>query len=410
VLFRSMSACALIVDAIFGTGLKAPLAGLFEAVVADVNASKIPVVSVDLPSGLSADTPDLIGGCIQAAMTVTLAAPKLPLVLPPGEARSGRIVVADIGIPRTVVDDIEDPRVDLLTPEAMRDLIRPRQAGAHKGDFGHVLIVAGSRGKTGAAHLAGTGALRSGAGLVTVASPASSQPVVAAMAPEYMTVPLEETPDGTVAAAALDRVLALDADVVAIGPGLGVGPQVTAFVHGVLERRSGPLVLDADALNAFASDASRLRGRPGRSIIITPHPGEMARLAGISTESVQANRLDVARSFATAHQLYVILKGHRTLIATPEGRVSINPLGNPGMATGGTGDVLTGVVAAWLAQLIDADAACRLSVYLHGLAGDLSKADRGEIAMTAGDLAAHLGDAVSEVTATPRVGSRSREC
>ena len=407
--FAEISTCDLIVDAIFGTGLKAPLAGMFEAVVEDVNASKIPVVSVDLPSGLSADTPDLIGGCIHAAMTVTLAAPKLPLVLPPGETRAGRIVVADIGIPRKVIDDIEDPRVELLTRQAMRELIRPRQAGAHKGEFGHVLIIAGSRGKTGAAHLAGTGALRSGAGLVTVATPVSSQPVVAAMAPEYMTVPLEETPDGTVAAAALDRVLTLDADVVAMGPGLGAGPQVTAFVHGLLDRRSGPLVLDADALNAFASDASRLRGRAGRIVIITPHPGEMARLAGISTEHVQANRLEVARSFATAHQVYVILKGHRTLIATPEGKVSISPLGNPGMATGGTGDVLTGVVAAWLAQRLDADAACGLSVYVHGLAGDLSKADQGEIGMTAGDLAARLGDAVGELTATTRVGLRSRE-
>jgi hydroxyethylthiazole kinase-like uncharacterized protein yjeF len=196
--------------------------------------------------------------------------------------------------------------------------------------------------------------------------------------------------------------------VVAAGPGLGTGRETAALVLGLLECSGAPLVLDADALTAVVSDVARLRGRPGRTVVITPHPGEMARLAGISTNEVQANRLDVARGFATSHQVHVILKGHRTLIATPEGRVFIAPLGNAGMATGGTGDVLTGVTAAWLAQLSDPSAACCLSVYLHALAGDLSKAEAGEIAMTAGDLAAHLGDAVLELTAAQTAAPRSR--
>ena len=191
---------------------------------------------------------------------------------------------------------------------------------------------------------------------------------------------------------------------IAVGPGLGMGPDVTAFVQDLVERSESPLILDADALNALASDPDRLQSRAGsRPIIITPHPGEMSRLANLSVDDVQASRVDVARDFAVQHQIYVVLKGYRTLIATPDGKVFINPLGNPGMATGGTGDVLTGVLAAWLAQLLDAEAACKIAVYLHALAGDLTEADEGEVAMTAGDLAAHLGDAVLELTARRRV-------
>jgi NAD(P)H-hydrate epimerase len=220
-----------------------------------------------------------------------------------------------------------------------------------------------------------------------------------------MTVPLEESADGTVAAGALERVLDFEQDVIAAGPGLGRGPDVTVFVQELVARTQSPLVLDADALNALASDPDRLQnsGEGTRSIVITPHPGEMARLANTSVDEVQASRLDVARDFAVQHQIYVVLKGYRTLIATPEGKVFISPLGNPGMATGGTGDVLTGVLAAWLAQLLDAEAACKIAVYLHALAGDLTEADEGEVAMTAGDLAAHLGDAVLELTARRRV-------
>jgi ADP-dependent NAD(P)H-hydrate dehydratase / NAD(P)H-hydrate epimerase len=402
--FSEISQCDLIVDAIFGTGLKSPLSGMMETVAADVNASGIPVIAIDLPSGLSADHVEPIGECIRAAITVTLAAPKLPLVLPPGEAQAGNVVVADIGIPPEVIDGLAGPRLELLTRESMREMIHPRESDSHKGDYGHVLIVAGSRGKTGAAHLAAVGALRSGAGLVSVATPISSQPILAAMGPEYMTVAVEETADGRIAAGALQAILDFEQDVIAVGPGLGTGPDVTVFVQELLEKSESPLVLDADALNALASDPDRLQSGGGtRPIIITPHPGEMSRLANTSVEEVQASRVDVARDFAVQHQIYVVLKGYRTLIATPEGTVFINPLGNAGMATGGTGDVLTGVIAAWLAQLLDAEAACKIAVYLHALAGDLTEADEGEVAMTAGDLAAHLGDAVLELTARRRV-------
>jgi ADP-dependent NAD(P)H-hydrate dehydratase / NAD(P)H-hydrate epimerase len=402
--FSEISQCDLIVDAIFGTGLKSPLSGMMETVAADVNASGIPVVAVDLPSGLSADHSKPIGECLRAAITVTLAAPKLPLVLPPGEAEAGNVVVADIGIPPEVIDSLAGPRLELLTRESMREIVQPRESDSHKGDYGHVLIVAGSRGKTGAAHLAAVGALRSGAGLVSLATPKSSQPILASMGAEYMTLPLEETPEGRVEAGSVQSILDFESDVVAVGPGLGMGPDVTVFVQELVEKSESPLVLDADALNALASDPERLQSSAGsRPIIITPHPGEMSRLSNTSVDDVQASRVDVARDFAVQHQIYVVLKGYRTLIATPDGKVFINPLGNPGMATGGTGDVLTGVIAAWLAHLLDAEAACKIGVYLHALAGDLTEADEGEVAMTAGDLAAHLGDAVLELTARRRV-------
>ncbi|MGE0704182.1 MAG: NAD(P)H-hydrate dehydratase [Vicinamibacterales bacterium] len=393
---------SLIVDAVFGTGLKSPVAGLLETVVADVNASSIPVVAVDLPSGLSADSHEPIGPCIDATTTVTLAAPKLPLVLPPAETHAGDIVIADIGIPDAVIADVDGPRVELLTRAAMRELVTPRSADSHKGDFGHVLVVAGSEGKSGAAHLAAVGALRSGAGLVTVATARRCQPIVAAMAAEYMTYGIEETAGG-LAPDEVDQVLDLARDVVAVGPGIGHTPATRSFVMRLLDRAIMPVVIDADGLNAFAGNAAALVGREGRDVIITPHPGEMARLVGRSTQEVQANRLSIARDFATTHHLYVILKGHRTVIATPDGSVFINPTGNPGMATGGTGDVLCGMVAAWLAQLLDAEAACKLAVYLHGLSGDLAEADLGDAPMTAGDVAQYLSDAYLELTARRKV-------
>jgi len=222
-----------------------------------------------------------------------------------------------------------------------------------------------------------------------------------------MTEALDESnegldPDG------VERVLELARDVIAIGPGLGQAPSTREFIRRLVDRATMPLVIDADGLNAFGTDPDRLAGREGREVIITPHPGEMARLIGMSTDEVQASRLEIARNFAVAHHVYVVLKGHRTLIATPDEKIFINPTGNPGMATGGTGDVLTGMIAAWLAQLLDAEVACKLAVYLHGMAGDLAEADEGEVAMTSADVAGHLGDAILELTARRRVVDRSQ--
>src|SRR6187455_485301 len=371
--FSEISECDLIVDAVVGTGFHGPLTGLLESVVADVNGLGVPVVAIDLPTGVSADSHELEGEAIEATMTVTLAAPKLPLILPPADAYGGDLVIADIGIPGPVIDELDGPWLELLTRERMRELVPARASDSHKGDFGRVLVIAGSLGRTGAAHLAATGALRSGAGLVTIATPRSCLPIVAAMGPEYMTEPLDETPSGTIDYAALDRVLEIKADVIAVGPGLGQAPGTAAFVQGLLERAGVPLILDADALNAFSDDPERLMGRDGVDVVITPHPGDMARLLNLSIEAVQHDRLRHATDFASSHRVHVVLKGHRTIIAGPDNRAFINLTGNAGMATGGTGDLLTGMIAAWFGQLLDAEAATRLAVYLHGLAGDLSE-------------------------------------
>ena len=406
--FSEVSECDLIVDAMLGTGFHGPLTGLLETVVADVNDLAVPVVAIDLPTGLSADSHETDGSAIVAAMTVTLAAPKIPLVLPPADKHAGDLVIADIGIPIPVLDESDGPYVEPLTRERMRDLVSVRAPESHKGDFGRVLIVAGSVGKTGAAHLAAIGALRSGAGLVTVAAPKSCVPIIASMAAEYMTIPLDETPVGTIDFAALDRVLDFKADVIAVGPGLGTEPSTAAFVQGLVERAGVPLVLDADALNAFSGDPDRLIGRDGVEIMITPHPGEMARLLGRTVESVQGDRLNVAREFAAAHRLHVVLKGHRTIIAGPDDRAFINLTGNAGMATGGIGDVLTGMIAGFFAQLLDPEAACKIAVYLHGSAGDLAEADEGEASLIATDLVSRIGDAILELTAR-RKPPRQRE-
>jgi NAD(P)H-hydrate epimerase len=401
--FTEISECDVIVDAILGTGFRGQLSGLLETVVADVNGLGAQVVSIDLPTGVSADTHLLEGEAIEASMTVTLAAPKIPLVFPPADSHAGDLVIADIGMPHPVIDELEGQYLELLTREQMRELVPVRAPESHKGDFGRVLVIAGSRGRTGAAHLAAMGALKSGAGLVTVATPQSCLPIVAAMAPEYMTEPLEETTSGTVDFSAVDRVLEMKADVIAVGPGLGQAPATAAFVQALVERAGVPLVLDADALNAFVGDPDRLVGRDGVDVVITPHPGEMARLLGSSIEDVQRDRLRAAREFAASHRLHVVLKGNRTVIAAPDGRTFVNLTGNAGMATGGTGDLLTGMIAAWFAQLLDAEAASKLAVYLHGTAGDLAEADEGEVALTAGDLVTRLGDAVLELTARRRV-------
>lgn len=390
-----LAAGGLVVDALFGIGLKRPLAGLLATVADDVNAAGGAVAAIDLPSGLLTDLSCPPGPCPRATLTVTLGASKLALALRPKPA--GRVVVADIGIPADVISAVGGPRIELLTPEAMRSAVPVRPAESHKDDYGRVAIVAGSRGGTGAARLAGLGALRAGAGLVTVATPASCLGAVV-QEPEYMTIDLPDE-EGVATGEGLDTLLAGPWDVVAAGPGLGTGRGCRAIVHALLDRPGrGPLVLDADALTVCAEDPDRLRGRPEAPVVITPHPGEMARLAGATVADVQRDRVGAAHDFATGRGVHVVLKGARTVVAAPDGAVRINTTGNPGMATGGSGDVLTGAVAAWLGQVADVGAAVELAVYLHGLAGDLAAAKVGQTALIARDIAHHLGRAVEMLT------------
>lgn len=394
----SLSLCDLLVDALLGTGITGAPRGLMAPVIETVNTVRKPVLAIDVPSGLNADTGEVAGPCVQATATVTMAAPKVGLFLYPGASRVGRLFVADIGIPRQLLEKAGSGK--LLSGEEAMKLLPARPPDGHKGTFGHVLIVAGSVGMTGAAALAGRAALRSGAGLVSIAVPASLNDIMETKVTEAMTIPLPET-DG--------RALSLEAfsplcehmeraSALVVGPGLSRNPSTGRLVAAILAEASCPVVLDADGLNLVAgTDHLRQRTATSCDLIITPHPGEMARLLGCSTAEVQARRIESACQAASLFQCVVILKGANSVIAAPDGRFWINPTGNSGMATGGSGDVLSGVLGAWLAQRLKPLAAARLAVYLHGLAGDIAVRQRGEVALVAGDLVESLPEALKTV-------------
>jgi ADP-dependent NAD(P)H-hydrate dehydratase / NAD(P)H-hydrate epimerase len=392
---------ALFFDAIFGTGLKRPASGLHEEAIHLLNehTAEVPVISVDIPSGIASDSQELIGPSVKADLTVSFTAPKLANVFPPAADLCGELVIASIGSPDEIINS-SGSRLNLIGREDVRRWLDVSRRGAHanKGDVGKVLIVAGSRGKTGAACLAGEAALRAGCGLVTIATPESSQPVVASRTiPECMTEALDETKAGSVDREASDRVLELAAerDVIAIGPGLGSTDKSTrAFMRAVAMKRKRPMVIDADGLNCLAPWAGNLLGSAEFPLILTPHPGEMSRLISRSIGKVLKSPIDVAASFAKDRRVILVLKGSPTVIASPDGEVYVNSTGNAGMATGGTGDVLTGIIASFVAQKIeDPLTATIAAVYLHGMAGDLSASKLGTRAMIASDITAHLGQA-----------------
>lgn len=390
--------CDLVIDALFGLGLDRPLEGLPARIVEFMNALDRPIVAVDVPSGLSGGRADAFGPHVRADLTVTFAAPKVSHVLSPAAEACGTLAIAELGFPPWLIDEAEGD-LFLSTPEDLALLLPRRAPDAHKGSAGHALLVAGSPGKAGAAILAARAAVRAGAGLVTVAVPEPILPTVDLGSLESMTLALAAGPDGELAPGAADAVLAATTgkNALAIGPGLGQGAPAQAEICRIALETELPFVLDADGLNAFAGAAADLRGRRAPAIL-TPHPGELGRLLGISSQEVQADRLAAARRGAAETGAVVVLKGHRTLIASEAG-VWINPTGNPGMATGGAGDVLTGLLAALLAQGLDPLDAARLGVYLHGLAGDLSFESQGieEAALAklaASDLIDHLATAV----------------
>lgn len=376
----------LVVDALLGTGaarpVEAPLADLIEV----INASGAKVLAVDLPSGLDADTGRPLGAAVRAAATATFGHLKRGLVLQPGAGLAGRIVVVPLGIPAAVS---ERAGVDgrLLSARSVRALLPARPAGAHKGTFGHLLVVAGSAGKAGAAVMAGRSALRAGTGLVTIAPTAEARPAVEAQCLEAMVETSLVSPERGLAEGDRRRLDALLAGktAVAIGPGLSTATGARAAVLHLVSTLRLPAVLDADGLNALAEakDGFRPGGAP---LVLTPHPGEMARLLGIANADVQADRVGAARAAAARFGAVVILKGARSVVADPDGRVFVNPTGNPGMASGGTGDALTGVVGGLLAQGLGALDAARLGVYLHGLAGDLAAEEKGLAGLVCSDL------------------------
>jgi NAD(P)H-hydrate epimerase len=364
------------------------------------------IVSVDLPSGLNADLANLIGEAVQADLTVTFTAAKLANVLPPASHLNGRLVVADIGSPASLVEAAKPSVFVIEKDDARQWLIATRYTpDSFKNTHGHALIVAGSRGFTGAAVLCGNAAMRSGAGLVTVATPASSQSAVAAcVMPEVMTTALAETDRGAVSDQAVDHLLQLatKANVIAIGPGLSAEDERTRrFVYSVVKQRKTPVVIDADGLNCLAPWPADLQGSAAAPIVLTPHAGEMLRLLGTTGKSALDDRLGAARDFATKHKLILVLKGARSLIAAPDGRVFINPTGNAGLGTAGAGDTLTGIIAGFMAQSAagffdEADAlfAIVAALYVGGLAGDFAARDLGMRSMVASDIREHLSEAI----------------
>ncbi len=393
---RAVFDADVLVDAILGTGFRPPVSGLYAEAIHALNATSIPIVAVDIPSGADADVMgDQVGAVARADVVVTFTAPRHAHVF--GNLTTGPVLIFPIGSPDEAV--VSALQLNLITAREVAPLIGPRPPAANKGSFGHVLVLGGSLGKSGAAAMAGMAALRAGAGLSTVATAKSVLASVAGFHPELMTEPLPETRAQSISVAALARAetLVKGKTVLALGPGVSRNPETAKFVRGILKKSKLPTVLDADGLNAFEGHAGELKRKTG-ALVLTPHPGEMARLIASTVPAVQHDRLNVARTFAQQHGLIVVLKGHRTLIAQPDGTVWVNTTGNPGMATGGTGDILTGMVAGLIAQYPDRVAAAVIAaVHLHGLAGDVARESMGEQSLIATDLLTALPEAFRRV-------------
>jgi hydroxyethylthiazole kinase-like uncharacterized protein yjeF len=397
----------LIIDALLGTGVRGAAAGLTATAIEAINRSGAPVLAVDLPSGLDADTGAVPGPCVKADRTVTFALPKRGLLVYPGRGQAGEIVVADIGIPRSLLEDPALP-THAITAALVAGILPARPPDGHKGTFGRVFVLAGSPGMTGAATLCSEAALRVGAGLLTLGIPASLNPILEVKLTEAMTIPLPETETHAHSISAWDTIAdrVANSQVVAMGPGLGRHPETAKLVWRVLSERAGPLVVDADALNAIAdrgsealdrgTDGSAVRDRAprearssailGAHVIITPHPGEMARLLGTNPREVQSNRLATAERAARELGCVVVLKGAGSIVAAPDGRLWIGPAGTAALATGGTGDVLTGVIAGLAAQGLSPLDAAIAGVYVHGRAGERLAENVGDAGALAGDL------------------------
>jgi ADP-dependent NAD(P)H-hydrate dehydratase / NAD(P)H-hydrate epimerase len=398
----------VIVDALFGTGLSKPIGPDFRPVVEWINhqAPRSFVVAVDIPSGLIADSPEVIGPAVKANLTVTFSALKMVHVAPPASDLSGRVVLAPIGSPSALFDNPEY-RLNLIEREQVCRVVPRRARDSHKGSFGHVYVVGGSRGKSGAALMTGLAALRAGAGLATVWLPANLQKSVAGAFPELMTEALPETVEGTSDRSGSEKLLDLlpQMDALVLGPGLTTHPSTRKLIWELVRRSPVPVVLDADGINAFEPPAEPLKNEEGQPLIITPHPGEMARLIGKKIAEVQKNRIGIAREFAVTRRCHVVLKGFQTVIASPEGYLYINNTGNPGMASGGTGDILAGIlgrfVAGWKIRSAKEDA--RLldyicaAVFLHGMAGDIAAEEQGMESLIATDLLRRLPGAFKRV-------------
>jgi len=377
----------ILVDSIFGTGLDADVRGYYREVIEHLNTLQSPIVAVDIPSGLDANTGKPLGTAIRASLTVTFGLPKVGHLISPGIDYVGELKVTDISIPKKLLEEEKIQTYLLESEDIRRKLAMPRRPDSHKGDYGHLLVIAGSVGKTGAAAMACEAALRMGAGLVTLAIPKSLNAIMEVKLTEVMTEPLPETPKQTLSLRAFNSILRLceGKKAVIIGPGIGTFKETQSLILKLIKTLNLPIVLDADGLTALATQPKILPAT-NRSLILTPHPGEMAKLIGSTAKEVQEDRIGISRNFSQSQRIHLVLKGHRTLIATPKGEIFINPTGNAGMASGGTGDVLTGMIGGLICQGFDIPSSLQTSVYLHGLAGDEVARERGEKSLIATDL------------------------
>lgn len=383
---KSMLDQHILIDAMLGTGLSSDVNGYFYNIIEFVNNSEKPVFSVDIPSGLDSDTGRPRGICIKAHTTATFAFPKIGHVLLPGASYVGNLKIVNIGIPPYIADAVA-PAQFLLTPDTVKSYIRPRPADAHKGTTGHLLVLSGSPGKTGAAAMTSKAALRTGAGLVTVGIPAGINPLLETQVAEAMTLPLPEDKNGGLSESSFQSLKTLLNTIkcIAVGPGLGVSDGTKQLIEDIIFKSEKPLVIDADGLNCIQGNTGIFKNHQF-PMIITPHPGEMSRLTGDSVASIQNDRIACARKFAKVHNVHVVLKGAKTVIAHPNGKAFINPTGNSGMASGGMGDVLTGIIAGFVTQGYSPEKAARLGVYIHGAAADTLAASSGRIGFLATDI------------------------
>ena len=387
----------LVVDAILGTGLTSGARGLAAEAIEAINGSGVPVVAVDLPSGLASDTGAIPGPAVRAELSVTFGLPKVAHWCYPARELVGEVVVVDIGIPPTYVEEREFGTY-LVEAKDLLPFLPRRSPQAHKGRYGHLLVLTGSPGKLGAGIMASLAALRTGAGLVTAGVPAGLNLAFEAAVMEAMSAPLPEAPNGGIGSQALEEILSLarGKTAVAFGPGMGTDPSTGELLFSLLERLEVPVVVDADGLNLLASDPGVLK-RVKAPVVLTPHPGEMSRLSARPVAEIQKNRLEVAREFAVEYGVVLVLKGAGTVTALPSGKCYLNPTGTPGMASGGSGDVLTGIIGGLICQGIDTPEAAWAGVYLHGRAGDLAARMSGEYGMIAGDMLGSLPDAIEEI-------------
>ena len=400
-LAEAANRCGVIVDGLFGTGLRGELDEPARAIVAVLNAAAVPILAVDVPSGLDADRGTPLGDAVQATLTVTFAYPKVGLLLYPGAELAGEVVVADIGILPEALEQVA-PRQRLLTPASFAGSLPRRPRDSHKGTYGHLLVLAGAVGKGGAAVLCGRAALRAGAGLVTVAAPAPALGPLLASTPELMTEPLADHQGGwAFSSRDTARMLRLfdGKDAAVFGPGVGTEPMARALTEWLIASSPVPLVLDADGLNCLAGQIGWLKRKSG-ALVLTPHPGELARLLACSVPHVQADRVAAARRLAIDYGVTVVLKGARTVVASPQGIASINPTGNAGMASGGMGDALAGMVGSLLGQGLDPQEAAETAVFWHGAAADRVASRQGEAGLLASDVIEELPATLREAQAS----------